>query len=89
VLACCNMCGQVADRTKHPQTATNEPPVESEVRKWLSKAVVNPNELDQPMLPPRDLTMNEKLEATTIIQLDRGKEKRKRLAEALEAIEAK
>jgi hypothetical protein len=78
----------VSDKIKQTQTATNEAPYEAEVRKWLAGGRINPNEVDQPMLPSRDLTMDEKLQATTVLQLKRGDDRKDRLNAALAAAEA-
>ena len=48
------------------------PPPPEQVRNWLSARIIAPNEFDQPEDPPRELTLEEMLEATCIRTLDRA-----------------
>ena len=58
-----------------------EPPLEKQVREWIKSNIIAPNEVDQPSCPPRELTENEKFEATCLVTLDRaGAQKERRVS---------
>lgn len=62
----------VSTKIRAVQTETNMPPLEKKVKQWMVDGTVAPNVIDQPCQPPRELTMDEKLEAACVRKLDRA-----------------
>jgi len=57
-----------------------EAPLQKEIKQWMKSKAIEPNTIDQPVFPPRELTLHERFEATFLVKLDRAgarKEKRK------------
>lgn len=71
---------EISKDIKGAQLQAYEAPLQKEIKQWMKSKAIEPNKIDQPVFPQRELTLHERFEATFLAKLDRAgsrKEKRK------------
>jgi hypothetical protein len=71
---------EISKDIRGAQLEACEAPLQKEIKEWMKSKAIEPDRINQPSIPPRELTQRETNEATFLAKLDRAsarKEKRK------------